>query len=882
MIYTMKKKIFKLNSIFLFKQLYNMECENEESNNNLKIDKSKLKDYNINDCITDNINDNNSRYLLLEVKSYLSPLINQNIIIGYPFKKIIFYNGSTFIDDNNRKYCSNIINQVKDDAKDDKLIIMKNLEQIHPFLYDLYNRNYTIKNGNKYVRIFLDNYNELLILINDNFRIIVLNDKNNIYKCESSFLYRFEKIIVPLGNLLDNKLKNMANNLIDDFNLKNVIRKCKNINYSLEDLLINCNDEDIQGLTYYFSQELKNNDEEYLRDKVINKIYKIIPQDIIYILPNNNIIKEKYIKSKKIYNFKEYIKEEENLKYKISIIYTFTSIATNIESINKEMSFMASEIKREDELKIIIEELKKKNEYTKMKSKYYIYIHFDKSESNHIEFISNYILNHFKNDKYNYIFIIHIKRNFSFEREEKIHSLFDINSDINQIFIDNLNYNSNIRLNDLINKEIKNILKEKKEELKLNDEFNKTLKNFLDKKLNEKDLYHENKEYIYEILNYFNEEVSIKEKIIEKTFKLIEDNEDESNVSDIIEDIYNNNFININTFDITTCLIEYIKEIIFDDYLKNIFEILEDKIIFILIYENIKNNFKKITKNQLEENILKELNNITTNGNYITLYKKLYETKPLNLDDKVSIYKFSENDKNINFIKKIIKDFIILLKYLNTKRKEKDKDNTIKEETKIYEIINEIKYSFSDDFIKLFENNGSLTIDKSFNIFEFYLKTIYENINDELENYNDELDENTKKVLNNYFQKKECINKKDISYTIRLFSTLELFQGKNKANKIKSNDNLFDYLDDSDLWTKGIYNNPNFSKNLNELKLCNIKINQIITLYEFLGKDIEDNYFDDVKKIIRNNLSEKEKPSEKDDDDSDENKFSEEDDLRDY
>ena len=379
-----EKKIFKLNSIFLFKQLYNMECENEESNNNLKIDKSKLKDYNINDCITDNINDNNSRYLLLEVKSYLSPLINQNIIIGYPFKKIIFYNGSTFIDDNNRKYCFNIINQVKDDAKDDKLIIMKNLEQIHPFLYDLYNRNYTIKNGNKYVRIFLDNYNELLILINDNFRIIVLNDKNNIYKCESSFLYRFEKIIVPLGNLLDNKLKNMANNLIDDFNLKNVIRKCKNINYSLEDLLINCNDEDIQGLTYYFSQELKNNDEEYLRDKVINKIYKIIPQDIIYILPNNNIIKEK----------------------------------------------------REDELKIIIEELKKKNEYTKMKSKYYIYIHFDKSESNHIEFISNYILNHFKNDKYNYIFIIHIKRNFSFEREEKIHSLFDINSDINQIFID--------------------------------------------------------------------------------------------------------------------------------------------------------------------------------------------------------------------------------------------------------------------------------------------------------------------------------------------------------------------------------------------------------------------------------------------------------------
>jgi hypothetical protein len=251
-------------------------------------------------------------------------------------------------------------------------------------------------------------------------------------------LNRFEKLIVSLDNLLDNKLKNMAENLIDDFNLKNIVRECKNINYSLKDLFINCNDEDIQGLIYYFSQELKNYNEEYLRDKLINKIYKILPQDIIYILPNRNIIKRKYIESKKIYNFKEYIKEEENLKYKISIIYTFTSIATNIESLNKEMSFMSSEIKREDGLKITIEELKKKNEYTKIKNEYYIYIHFDKFGAKHIEFISNYILNNCKNDKYNYIFIIHINRNFSVEREEKIHSLPDINSDINQIFIDNL------------------------------------------------------------------------------------------------------------------------------------------------------------------------------------------------------------------------------------------------------------------------------------------------------------------------------------------------------------------------------------------------------------------------------------------------------------
>ena len=35
-------------------------------------------------------------------------------------------------------------------------------------------------------------------------------------------------------------------------------------------------------------------DEKTLRENVIGKIYKILPQDIICILPDNNIIKKKY------------------------------------------------------------------------------------------------------------------------------------------------------------------------------------------------------------------------------------------------------------------------------------------------------------------------------------------------------------------------------------------------------------------------------------------------------------------------------------------------------------------------------------------------------------------------------------------------------------
>lgn len=35
------------------------------------------------------------------------------------------------------------------------------------------------------------------------------------------------------------------------------------------------------------------------------------------------------------------------------------------------------------------------------------------------------------------------------------------------------------------------------------------------------------------------------------------------------------------------------------------------------------------------------------------------------------------------------------------------------------------------------------------------------------------------------------------------------------------------------------------------MKLINIHINQIISFYDYLGKDIEDNYFDDVEQKIK-------------------------------
>jgi len=189
-----------------------------------------------------------------------------------------------------------------------------------------------------------------------------------------------------------------------------------------------------------------------------------------------------------------------------------------------------------------------------------------------MKFISNFILNNFKDDKYNYIFLIHINRNFNKKYNEKIYSLPDINPSINQIFIDNLNGNSAITIKDFLNESIKNVLQERENDLNLTNEFNKTLKNTLKNELNGKGSDEDEiKEYTEGLEDFMKEEDQIKNNIMETTYELIERNKDEdTNCNVLIDKIIGEGYVNRYTIDITSCLIEYIKEKIFNAYLKKV------------------------------------------------------------------------------------------------------------------------------------------------------------------------------------------------------------------------------------------------------------------------------------------------------------------------
>ena len=306
---------------------------------------------------------------------------------------------------------------------------------------------------------------------------------------------------------------------------------------------------------------------------------------------------------------------------------------------------------------------------------------------------------------------------------------------------------------------------------------------------------------------------------------------------------------------------------IYKEYIIN-FDDIEDKMTDLLL----KN--KKLLNEDIHEFIYNNqiFNNQVTN--VITLFKKRYNYKNIILNDKKLIYKFyTENKNNHQIFEKIINDFIQLIKFLN----EIDKNNDINEETKISKVIDNLKSTTPNCLIKLFDNNDSLTIDKTTEIFEYFLKIIFNDIKSQIKRYQEQsLNIETEEKINNYYKKDHLINKKDFSNAIRLFISLILYPEEDKENKIKSNNiNIINYLRQSDLWGNDIYNNSKFHKNLYELSLFNVKINQIIPLYELLGGDIEDNYFDDViKKNIKeynNNSFEKENSEEEEPEEEEEN-----------
>jgi len=349
------------------------------------------KKYDVLKRIKENIKDNVSRYLLLISKSSVSNYLLSTILSDKSInKESTFYIGSRFIkDQHSEEYSLKILNKVQLQMEQNKVLLLTDLEPVYPALYDLFNQNFTVVGDKNYARIAIGSSNNTFSLVNDNFKCIVLVDQNQIDKEEAPFLNRFEKHIISFEYLLKEELKKASEdiyNMIQDLTKTNIQENEIKISYDINNLLVNCDREEIQGIIYSKYSEFESQGKQLqvqdLQNFVLEKISLTLPQDIILLMKYSGF-EQKYNKiAENIIQF--YQRGEHNnlhkfiktMKNKRNLIYTFTSIDEPLLSrVNEDFETeMFGKINKNNIKDIQISSLSAENELEAELEKLYNYI----------------------------------------------------------------------------------------------------------------------------------------------------------------------------------------------------------------------------------------------------------------------------------------------------------------------------------------------------------------------------------------------------------------------------------------------------------------------------------------------------------------------------
>ena len=436
--------------------------------------------YNVFDCLKDNIKDNNSRYLLIIMESSMSIHLLSYIMQELE-KKYIFYSGSQLKDDlNKEKYVEKLLNKIQLSLENGDILVLKNMENIYPSLYNLFNQNFTMLGGKKFARIAFANYKSYSV-VHDDFRAIVLVDEEQIKEKmeDPPFLNRFEKHAFSFDFLMNDMELKITKEIINYIDLI-VSYNNKDCKIDLKRQILWYNKEEIKGIIFkerYKKNNNKDKKENDLYDIILKYLSKLFSQDILasIISIDSELKAQKMPKgflncyqSNHIYNFKELFEledlfvEEKNTKI---IIYTFSKLLQpcikegdeihndTLENLISEnvLEKIVNSIKNEMDLENILDD------YYNDEEKKILILKFtedDLNKMNQIKIkINQYEIEKKNNERYqqivqkkHFIFLICLTRQ-KLENKDKISKnrkimindlISNIDEEYNQFFIDNL------------------------------------------------------------------------------------------------------------------------------------------------------------------------------------------------------------------------------------------------------------------------------------------------------------------------------------------------------------------------------------------------------------------------------------------------------------
>ena len=710
-----------ITSLQIFKKLFKTRYVNCD----------ERKEYNVLKTIFENIKDKESRYLLLVSKSSISSYLLNSILTSTELKKdlnkeLSFYIGSGFTKDTHSEgYGLKILNKIQLQMEQNKILLLSDLEALYPSLYDLFNQNFTVVSQKNYARIAMGSTNNTFSLVDDGFKCIVLVDEKDLDKQDTPFLNRFEKHIISFEYLLKKEYIDEAEKiyiLVQSFANPNLQENNKiDIKFNLNNLLINCDKEEIQGIIYNKFSEYEKNKKILLvqdcQDLVLEKIALTLPQDIIFLLKHSGFEQIYPNMADKIIGFYQkgehanllkFLKTMKNTK---NVIYTYTSIdepllgnysgefeTELLGKINKDENITEFQINSLNEEKDLESNLDKV--YSKDKKWKIVVIKFNPYETgimNYVKFfIENYITekNYLdENNKKVFIFTVHMNRIFeSDEKDPKKKGYIKKNelketishlSDFYQIFIDHLNGE------DLT---IVDIMKLKSNDLfikclKLDTEFIKNIYNtfsYFNYNINHSIPGVDNNNYPNKVMNFLENNKEFSQSLINCILKKPAE---KIEIGEVLE---HHEFFTKEDICIVTVVKRYLSQLFTDDLTKLIFKCEKDNFLSPFI-------FNEISPIEIKNDIV-IINDNEAQG------KKEEENKKEEEEKK----KEEEKEEEINLNKD--KNAIILEEKTTDKgddKEKKDNKNNKKEENK--------KYYLNNNIVKVLINTYLDTVNFSLN-----------------------------------------------------------------------------------------------------------------------------------------------------------------------
>ena len=474
---TQYEDVKKITSVELVKNLFN----------NLIPMFQVKKEYDVIKRVKENINDLSSRYLLLESKSSVSTYLLSSLLNELN-KKYVFYIGSKFEKDlKNEEYILKVLNKVQIYMEYGIILVMENLDSVYPAMYDLFNQNFTVVSNKQYARLAIGSTTNTYSLVNKNFRCIINVNINEMDKQEAPFLNRFEKQIISYDYLLSQELideSDKIKKIINDMVRKKPIHK--GLNYNLEKLLINCDEEEIRAIIYDANK--KGVKKENMLEIILEKISLTLPQDILLYLKFNGFnqkYRKEYNKIVEYYEKGEHINLSrfiQSMKNNRNIVFTFSNdfdTIKNIDNINNpilgNINSNNTKILKLNSLNAEIELARFVDAFINDNTNKLCIIQFTPVEGSMMNYVKYFIDNKEKeylsqnkdNKEYKkaYIFIMHIKRVFDKELKELKDKSEIEKNEINkkilketisnlsgyyQIFIDNLNGDEKVTLDNIL------------------------------------------------------------------------------------------------------------------------------------------------------------------------------------------------------------------------------------------------------------------------------------------------------------------------------------------------------------------------------------------------------------------------------------------------